>query len=150
MDGTESDQPTLPGGIIDESERRFSPEERRIAEVLQSEGKYVKALPEIGHRGRFADAEIGDQPISEQCPGVHAEFKALAPGASSATVRNVINNSIRRGGQARHIIIYSGSSGLTQEEAIRGLARAEGITRGRVDSVRIIGDGFDVTSTDFQ
>ncbi len=37
-----------------------------------------------------------------------------------------------------------------QAEATRGLARARNITRGKIDSVRIIGDGFDVTSQDFK
>jgi hypothetical protein len=35
-------------GSIDESERKFSLEERKIAEILESEGKDVKALVEGG------------------------------------------------------------------------------------------------------
>jgi hypothetical protein len=45
-------------GSIDESERKFSPEELRIAEELQSEGKEVKALSEgkdSGRLGGFSD-----------------------------------------------------------------------------------------------
>jgi hypothetical protein len=92
---------------------------------------------------------VGDQPLSKEYPGIQTEFKVLFKNATSATVRNSINNSIRRGGQARHIILYAVGYGLVEAEAVRGLARARSITRGRVDSVRIIGDGFDVISTDF-
>jgi hypothetical protein len=136
-------------GSIDESERKFSVEERKIAEILESEGNHIKALVEGGQAGRFADALVGDQPISKEYPGVPTEFKVLYQNATSATVRNSINNSIRRGGQARHVILYAIGSGLTEADAARGLARARSITRGRVDSVRIIGDGFDITSADF-
>ena len=48
------------------------------------------------------------------------------------------------------MIIDARSTGLTEEEARRGLARASGITRGRIDSVRVIGDGYDVTATNFK
>jgi len=48
------------------------------------------------------------------------------------------------------MIIDARGSGLTEAEAKRGLARAKNITRSRIDSVRVIGDGFDITSTDFQ
>ena len=126
-------------GSIDEAERVFSREEKRIAEVLQGEGKEVKAKAEMSGR-RTGDAEVDRVPT---------EFKSLHPGATSATVRNSINNSVRRGGQARHITIDARGSGLTRVEAERGLARARNITRGKIDSARIIGDGFDITSTDF-
>lgn len=143
-------QPERTTGSIDESGRTFSIEERNIAEILASEGKYIKALAEIGHIGRFADALVSDQPVSDDTLGILVEFKHLRSGAASTTIRNVVNNSIRRGGQARHIVIYAAGSGLTELEANAGLARARGIARGRLDSVRIIGDGFDVTSADFE
>ncbi len=76
--------------------------------------------------------------------GRPAEFKTMDPGADSATVRNEVNNSIRRGGQARDMILDARGSGLSEAEAVRGLNRVAGITRGRVDSVRIIGDGYNV------
>jgi len=131
------------GGTIDESERRFPSNERRIAEMLQSEGKHVKSLAPRNNpsRRRFADALVN---------GIKTEFKTARPGADSATIRNEINNSIRGDGQARHMIIDARGSGLTEAEATRGLARTIKITRGKIDSVRIIGHGFDITSTDFQ
>jgi hypothetical protein len=79
--------------------------------------------------------------------GVKTELKALDPGATSATVRNSVNNSIRGGGQSRTIIIDVRGSGLSQSEAERGLSRVGGIARGKLDSVRIIGDGYSVSRT---
>ncbi|MDQ3249373.1 MAG: hypothetical protein M3Q45_09215 [Chloroflexota bacterium] len=109
---------------IDESEKFFLPKERRIAELLASEGKQVKAKKERTGQ-RTGDAEVN---------GVLTEFKTLTPlYADNATVRNTINNSIRQGGQARHIIIDARNSSLTAAEAHRGLARARNITRGLPD-----------------
>jgi hypothetical protein len=125
---------------IDESERTFSPEEKRIAEILKNEGKNIKAKAEVPGE-RTADAEVD---------GVESEFKSLAPGAKNSTVRNSINNSIRRGGQSRDMIIDARGSGLTKVEAQRGLARAKNIARGKIDSVRIIGDSFDITAVGFK
>ena len=121
-------------GSIDESARTFNPKERRIAEVLAAESKDVKALPEsiIPHE-RAADAFVA---------GRLTEFKSLDPGATSGTIRNTVNQSIKGGGQARDIIIDARGSGLTHMEAERGLGRVAGITRGKLNSVRIIGDGY--------
>lgn len=128
-------------GSIDESERFFPPKERRIAELLVLEGKSVKAKERIEWQ-RMPDAEVD---------GVLTEFKTLAPpNATNSTVKNTINNSIRDGGQARHIIIDARGSGLTEPEARRGLARARNITRGLVDWVRLIGDGFDLIAVGFR
>ena len=68
----------------------------------------------------------------------------------NSLVKNQINNSIRRGGQARDIIIDARASGLIEAEVERGLQRAKNITRGKIDSVRIIGDSYDITFTEFQ
>jgi hypothetical protein len=121
-------------GAIDESLRTFNPQERRIAEVLAGEGKDVKAFPESTiPNERAADALVA---------GRRTEFKSLDLGASSTTIRNTINHSIKGGGQARDIIIDARGSGLTPIEAERGLGRVAGITRGKLDSVHIIGDGY--------
>jgi hypothetical protein len=128
-------------GSIDESERAFSPSERRVAEMLQSEGKHVKASAEGKGPRRSRDALVD---------GIPTEFKTPDLGANGSTIKNQINDSTRRGGQARNMIIDARGSGLTEAEAMRGLARAKNITRGRIDSVRVIGDGFDITSINFQ
>jgi hypothetical protein len=128
-------------GKIDESEKKFLPKEKRIAELLAVEGRHVKAKRERENQ-RTGDAEVD---------GVLTEFKTLKPGyGKSSAIRNTINNSIRQGGQARHIIIDARGSGLTKIEADRGLTRAKKITRGLVDAVRIIGDGFDLSASDFR
>ena len=131
---------------IDESERPFSAEERRVAEKLQSEGRKVKALLEGKKKGQRCPDALVD--------GVPTEFKTSIPKpgevTDSETIRNVVNNSIRREGQARHIIIDARGTDLTKEEADRGLRRAAGIARGKLDYVRIIGDGYDIPFTDFK
>lgn len=124
---------------IDESDKIFSHQEKAIADLLASEGKTVKSLLET-NQGRTADAEVD---------GIPTEFKSLVIGATNSTVKNLINSSIRRG-QARKIIIDARGSGLTEAEANLGLQRAKNISRGKIDSVRIIGDGYDLISNDFQ
>ena len=113
--------------------------ENRIDQYLRSKGHRVKGNPLEGARGA---GRQGDRIID----GVKSELKSLDPGATSNTVRNVVNNSIRGGGQARNIIIDARGSGLTEAEAARGIARARGISRGKIDNIRIIGDGFDITN----
>jgi hypothetical protein len=123
-------------GAIDESLRTFNPKERRIAEVLAVEGKDVMALPESTiPNERSADALVA---------GRRTEFKSLDPGARSSTIRNTINQSIKGGGQARDIIIDARGSGLTHMEAERSLGRVAGITRGKLYSVRIMGEGYNL------
>lgn len=124
-------------GKIDESDAKFSGPERRIAEKLKQEGSDVKAVP------RSDTARSPDGIVN----GKRTEFKSMEPEpgttATSATVKNQISASVKRGGQARDMILDARGSGLTEAEARRGLARA--VPRGKLDSVRIIGDGFDVT-----
>jgi hypothetical protein len=128
-------------GSIDESERLFSPQEKRIAELLAAEGRRARAKREL-NQGRMGDAEVDE---------VLTEFKTpTSPHADSSTVKNKINDSIRQKGQARHIIIDARYWGLTEHEARRGLARVRNIARGKVDTVRIIGAGFDLFATDFR
>jgi hypothetical protein len=115
-------------GAIDESTRTFNPAERRIAELLAAEGKDVKALPESTMPNeRAADALVAGRPT---------EFKSLAPGAGSSTIRNTVNHSIKGGGQARDIIIDAHGCGLS---------RVAGIARGKLNSVRIMGDDYNLS-----
>jgi hypothetical protein len=57
-----------------------------------------------------------------QVDGVVTEFKTLA------LTSKVDSNTI--------------GTGLTKAEALRGLARMKNLSRGKLDSVRIIGNGF--------
>jgi len=128
-------------GNIDETERTFGAKrEKPIADKLAMEGHNVKALRETG-QGRQPDALVN---------GIKTEFKKLEPGANSNTVKGSINDSVRRGGQARDIVIDARSSKLSEAEARRGLDRSRAITRGKLDSARIIGDGYDIQSNDFR
>ncbi len=123
-----------PPGVIDESEARFEANERRVAELLSAEGTNVKAVPVAPSR-RTADATVD---------GRRVEFKTPDPGATNGTIVNEVQQSIRRGGQARDIIVDARRSGIGEAEAKLALDRISGVTRGKLDSVRIVGDGFDV------
>jgi len=128
-----------PPGSIDESAKNFNPKEKRIAQYLADEGHTVKALPESTVEGvRTPDALVDGKPV---------EFKTLDPGATSGTIKNQVNKSISGMGQARDIVIDARGAGLDATEAARGLDRVGGITRGKLDSVHIIGDGYDVQSS---
>jgi RHS repeat-associated protein len=81
--------------------------------------------------------------------GVLTELKALDPGAKNNSVRNTVRRSMRNGGQARNMVIDARSSGLTEQNAWRGLAQVRGLYRGRLDSIRLIGDAYDIIYTDF-
>jgi hypothetical protein len=113
----------------------FSAAEQAIADYLTVLGRKVtpNTLQGVIGAGRQGDALID---------GVLHEFKTLAPGATSSTIRNVVNNSIRRGGQARNIVIDARGSGLSEADALEGATRALGISRGRIDNISIIGDGY--------
>jgi hypothetical protein len=103
---------------------------------LADQGKDVQAVPESSEPGvRSPDALVDGKPT---------EFKSLDPGATSGTIKNTVGQSISGTGQARDIVIDARGSGLDPAEAERGLARVGGIAGGKLDSVRIIGDGYDV------
>ena len=135
----ESDAPKLTKGTVDESAKPFSPKEKAVADTLAGEGKDVQAVPESKVPGvRSPDALVDGKPT---------EFKSLDPGATSGTIKNQVSQSIKGGGQARDIIIDARGSGLDATEAARGLGRVGGIAGGKLDSVRILGDGYDVSKS---
>ena len=113
-----------------------SAKEQRIADFIESRTG-LKVIPNpaegVAGAGRQGDAFIA---------GVMHEFKTLDPGATSSRIKNVVNSSIKRGGQARNIVIDARGSGLSQADAVRGLSRAAGISRGKLDNITIIGDDF--------
>lgn len=99
-------------GKLDVSAKAFNDAEGRIAELLLSEGKNVKALKESNVDGvRTADSEVN---------GVPTEFKSLIPGAAANTVKNQLNSAK---GQARHAIIDARASGLSESAAQEGLGK---------------------------
>lgn len=133
---------------IDESEAKFSPEEYRIAELLYSEGKCLKALP-LAKLGRNPDALVGTQLgfDGKLIDGIVFEFKSLDFGATSKTITSSVKRSLARGGQARNIIVDGRNSGLIVAEAERSLRRVAGFQAGKLDSLRIVGDGFDIATS---
>ena len=62
--------------------------------------------------------------------------------ASSGTIKSSISASLKGGGQARRMVIDARASGLSESEALRGLDRAFGVAKNKLDQVIIIGDGF--------
>ena len=121
-------------GVIDERAKKFSPAERRIAEYLASDGPAVVSVSEgYGAHGRTPDARIDAVPV---------EFKSLDPGASDRTVKAALNSAK---GQARYAVIDARGSGLTEDEAERGIRRFFGTPHGhRMDAVLIVGDNYSI------
>jgi hypothetical protein len=118
--------------VVDERAKRFSPAERRIAEHLAANGLAVVSVSEgFGVHGRTPDARVDD---------VAVEFKSMDPGASDRTVKAALNSAK---GQARHAVIDARGSGLTEDEAHRGIRRFGGTPHGdRLDAVLIVGDDY--------
>jgi Contact-dependent growth inhibition CdiA C-terminal domain len=121
-------------GIVDERAREFLPKERRIASLLAEAGAAVVAVHDgYGAEGRKPDALVDD---------TYTEFKSLDPGASNKTVRSALKDAK---GQAAHAVIDARDSGLSQDEAERGMRRFLGTPYGhRLDAIRIVGDDFDI------
>ena len=71
---------------------------------------------------------------------IKTEYKMPEVGkiATSGTIKGEVNDSLRRGGQAREIIIDARDSGLSPSEASRAFGRVGGITRGLLDKLSII------------
>ncbi len=123
------------GAFVRGSKGFSDQKERAVAEYLEQLGRKVDKNPLEGVQGagRQGDAFVD---------GVKHEFKSLDKGGTSTTIRNTTNKSIKGKGQARNIVFDARNSGLTKKEAIRGLDRAAGIARGKLDNVTIIGDDF--------
>ncbi|TDD65606.1 hypothetical protein E1298_41205 [Actinomadura rubrisoli] len=101
---------------------------------MNSEGSHVQALPESTTPGvRRPDATVD---------GIPTEFKSLSVGARANTVKNALNSAK---GQARTAIIDGRGSGLTEELAQEGLNKFLRHNPNRMDSIRILGDGYDIT-----
>jgi hypothetical protein len=87
----------------------------------------------FGIYGRTADARVND---------ISVEFKSLDPGAGDRTVKAALNSAK---GQARHAVIDARDSGLTEDQAHRGIRRFSGTPHGnRLDAVLVIGDNYTI------
>jgi hypothetical protein len=115
-------------GIVDERARKFLPKERRIADLLADTGAAVVAVHDgYGAEGRKPDALVDN---------TYTEFKSLDSGASNKTVKSALKDAK---GQAAQAVIDARDSGLSEEEAGRGMRRFLGTPYGhRLDAIRII------------
>ncbi|HEY2506769.1 MAG TPA: hypothetical protein VGI58_09640 [Streptosporangiaceae bacterium] len=122
-------------GVVDERACSFQPRERRLADHLAGEGRTVVAIHDAhGRAGRRPDAAVD---------GVETEFKSLDAGASNRTVKAALNSAK---GQARAAVIDGRDSGLERPDADLGIRRFLGTPyEGRLDAIRVIGDGYDLT-----
>ncbi len=130
---------------VDESARPFSSQELRISQLLQGEGHAVASVAESALPGhRVYDALVD---------GLPTEFKTLEGPrdgpASNATVLHALQRANGQfadaGGDQSAVVFLDGrGSGLTSQEAQRGLQRWLGTGWNRMSSVRIVGDGWQV------
>jgi len=137
-------------GFIDQSQKVFNKAESKIAEKLVSEGKNVIAQKESNVKGvRSADALVD---------GVETEFKTVgADKPSDITIKRSIDDSTKNGGQGKAVVIDARESALTKTDAEKGMERAKGAYLakfkknpeydGKLENVRIIGEGFDISKT---
>ena len=117
-------------GALDESARRLSHEELAVAHVLVAEGHAVRSLAPSA--GPTADLSVCER---------ETEIKSLRPGATAATVTNALRRARRQG---TDVIVDARSSGLSGLAAQRGVDTfAARFDRGRVERIRVVGDGFD-------
>ncbi len=131
-------------GTYDETARRVGHAELAVAELLMKEGHHVKSLPEGRGPGRSADFLA--------C-GVLVEAKSFMPLAErsgrSPSAQAVANKMLDARGQGAVAVIWAVGSGLPEPVARSGYlmfcerARLSGL--GRLRSVRVVGEGFDVT-----
>jgi RHS repeat-associated protein len=118
----------------------FSEKEYETVKYLRQRGENIVHNPMAGNPN--ATYRAGDAIMDD---AVETELKTLKPGADSASVRNTVGNSQRREGQGRRIIIDARGSGLSEEEARRGIRRAFGASRGKIDRLRVFTENFDIT-----
>jgi hypothetical protein len=113
--------------------------EQAIADYLESQGRTTVYNPDQGVAGKGRQFDYW-------VDGMPTEFKSPMPGLNSKIIKGIVNDSIRGPAQARNVIIDARGTGCPQEEAIRGIRRAMGISRGKVDRIEVIGDGYHVTN----
>ncbi len=151
-------------GSIDESQRVFLARERPTAELLAMEGHQLRARPEaINQRSPEADMDThAASMVSRLEPGsqTHAlvptthtstvEFKKCGTGRSD-TLKNLVAESLKRGGQSPRIVLDARETTLTPEESERTAKRVVGHLQAhwdrgypeRLHELRILGPDFD-------
>lgn len=122
-------------GTIDQSESTFNQAEQKIADRLAAEGHDVKAVKPSNEPGvRRPDATVDGTPT---------EFKTVkAPEPTSTKILRMLDDSARRGGQAREIVIDAEGTSLTKEAALEGMRRFQGLGKDAYDKIVVWGDGW--------
>jgi hypothetical protein len=161
-------------GELDEGARRFSPAERRVAEVLAAEGRHVVALADRRHRGTHGGGESDRQPagraegttagtagatvggtpggrVRERAPGsrpdalVDGEPTDFAVLEPGDTSVAVTMALSRAARHADHAVIDARGSGLSQSAAEVGVRRFLAVPHSHaLRGWRIIGDDYDL------
>ena len=128
-----------PLGLNKSCQGKFSSEEKSIADYLKAMGRKVEPNSDEGKAG------LGRQPDAI-IDGLRTEFKTIdlktTPIPGSNTIKNIVADSARRGGQARELIIDARHTCLSKDEAQRGIFRALGANKGKIDRVTVMGNGY--------
>lgn len=127
------------GQLVKESGRDLSKGETKVVILLLQEGRTVRALSESTVQNvRTADFIVD---------GVRTELKTIqditSKDPSGALGRRILDGA----GQASHIIAdVQEQAGMTRELAERAVRRAYGADKAkRIQQIRILGNGFDIT-----
>ena len=130
-----------PRGILIGSLDELTEAEKGFVEDLLSQGKNVEVAP--GGAGRTPDFKIDG--IQQELKTRSGVAKQTPDGLSAAMASRVMDGR----GQATQIVVDArGQAGMTQEVAERGIGRAYGADNkhgGKIQSIRVIGNGFDIT-----
>jgi len=122
------------GRLIVPAGRVLSAEEAEVATLLVREGRTVEALAE--GTVRTADFAVD---------GIATELKTVSRLSGKDLSTSLARRILEGAGQASHIFIDGRrQAGLTEEIARRAAARAFGADA-RIEAVRLLGDGFDIT-----
>jgi WXG100 family type VII secretion target len=127
------------GKLVNASGRVLSEAEEVVARMLVSEGKVVEVVAESTATGvRTADFLVN---------GVKTELKTISNVTSKDVSGAVARRALDGAGQAPQIILDTrAQAGFTRGLAERAARRAYGADKvGRIQELRIIGDGFDIT-----
>lgn len=127
-------------GSLDESERRLSHEELRVALAFVAEGHAVRSLAERPGRGRCADLEVCGKPVEVKSWLSLKDRQGVTPGS-----RSVVNKLTSAEGQSPFVVLVANGSGLSATDARSGVARyAATHPTSSITTVRVMGDGFDL------
>ena len=119
----------------------LTPAERDFVEYALGRGDTIELIP----TGADRTPDFLINGVRTELKTVSGVVDETADGISGAIANRVMNGR----GQAEHIVVdVRGQAGISDEIAQRGIRRAFGadnLTGGRIQSIRIIGPGFDIT-----